>query len=425
MIKYLGISTILRYSRSLTTYFGASAIPLGLNLLVNPLIATNMTPRDYAISGYYSSFSSLISPLISFYLVGYYLKEYFRLDEENRNNLYNTVAKALITLSGLISVLCFIGLALYLKVFKTRLEFPVMPYLGLMVFNIPLTGLLSLKLAKCRIERDTKRFFLYSVLSGCLGVVYTLFFVVALRLGALGKLLAPFICNLTIFLYLLCKHMEILIWKVKMSQYKMLFLFCMPLVLGAMMEYFSSGFTNTYLESLGYIDEYGIYIVGASIGGYMMTFSWAIMHTFQPDIYESVTKNDRKRLAKIICTETLIIVLGVTAFEFFAPYILDFLTAGRYTMSAPYARIIAVAAITSVMFYHANDYAIIKGHRHIYPITTLVGGIVIVIAMNVATRYASYVGGAWVYVLSFLIYCAIIWGILAISPKKQIATPAA
>lgn len=410
---------ILRYSRSLTTYFGASVIPLMLNLLVNPLIAMNMTPRDYAISGYYSSFTSLISPLISFYLVGYYLKEYFRLDEENRKDLYMTVAKALITLSGLIAVLCFLGLALYLEVFKRDLEFPVMPYLGLMVFSIPLTGLLSLKLAKCRIERDTKGFFRYSVLSGCLGVVSALFFVVVLRLGAFGKLLAPFICNLAIFLYLLVNNRKILSWKVGIERYKMLILFCTPLVLGAMLEYFSGGFTNTYLESLGDIEEYGIYIVGASIGSYMMTFSWAIMHTFQPDIYESVTKNDTKRLVRTVCAEMAVICFGVIVFVVCAPYIIDLLTAGRYTDSAPYARIISVAAITSVLFYHANDYAIIKEHRHIYLLTTVTGGIVIVFAMNVATSHAGYIGGAWVNVLSFLIYCVIITGILVFSPKRH------
>ena len=68
------ISHVWPYARNLTLYFGASLIPMVLNLAINPLIAMNMTPEDYAINGYYTSFSSLISPVVLFYMLHYYNK---------------------------------------------------------------------------------------------------------------------------------------------------------------------------------------------------------------------------------------------------------------------------------------------------------------------------------------------------------------
>ena len=35
------------------TYLGASVVPMLLGLAANPWIASNMSPDDYAVSGYY------------------------------------------------------------------------------------------------------------------------------------------------------------------------------------------------------------------------------------------------------------------------------------------------------------------------------------------------------------------------------------
>ena len=103
-------SKVYKYGKNLATYFGASLIPMALNLIINPWVAKNMDPTDYAISGYYTSFSTLISPIIIFYLIHFYIKEYFRRDEEQRKMLYALIAKATIWFSGIVSVLCLIAL---------------------------------------------------------------------------------------------------------------------------------------------------------------------------------------------------------------------------------------------------------------------------------------------------------------------------
>ena len=96
----------VKYIKMLTTYMGASLIPMLLNLLVNPLIALNMSPEDYAVTGYFTSFNALINPIITFYLLHYYVKSYFNLDEEGRLKLRATIFKALIFFSFGVAALC-------------------------------------------------------------------------------------------------------------------------------------------------------------------------------------------------------------------------------------------------------------------------------------------------------------------------------
>lgn len=134
-------------------------IPMVLNLASNPLVAKNMSPVDYAITGYYGSFNTLITPLILFYMMNYYIKSYYQLDEPDRIILKANIFKALIYVSGFISVLCCAGLIGYMKFFNAGSEIPVSPYLYLSVFALPLTGIYTLVLCDYRISRQKSEIF--------------------------------------------------------------------------------------------------------------------------------------------------------------------------------------------------------------------------------------------------------------------------
>lgn len=390
------------YIQNLVTYFGASIVPMLLGLVSNPWIAKNMSPEDYATSGYYVSFSSLISPVIIFYMIHYYIKEYFRRSEEERRRLYAVIAKATIWFSGTVSIVCFVLLYIYLTCFAIDLSFPIMPYLALMIFALPLTGLLNLQLAQYRIEKKAKAYFGLSSANGLLNILCTLLFVVWLKWGAFGKLLGPLVCNVSVFCTMLYFFRDS--WHVRtcFSDVRKVLIFCFPLALSAMLGYFTSGFTTTYLESLGETTEYGYYIVGASIAAYLTTFSTAVGNTFQPDLYETVTKGQYRRYAGICALEICCFILIATAFIVFAPYIISLLTAGRYIASTPYARIIALSTVTSGIYYLINDFSIATNRPQLYLYTSIIGSIFIVTCLPMLVARWSFYGGAWMTMLSYV-----------------------
>lgn len=402
--SYCMTNRFVQYGKNLALYFGASLLPMLLNIAINPLMALNMSPSDYAVYGYYTSFTTLIGPVIVFYLVHYYIKEYFRRDEKERKVLKAIIARALIVFSGFVSLICFCALFLYLSYIKKDFSMPIMPYLALMVFALPLTGLLSLEQAQYRMDRNAAAYCRITIVNGVLAIILSLVFVVFIKWGAFGKLLATLLCNASIFVFILYKCRDLLYVKVSITQFKPILVFCFPLALSAMLGYFNHGFSTTYLESLNDTERYGVYVVGVSIGTYLTTFSTAINNTFQPDLYEAIAHKWWKRYIKVCLAQISLISFIVICFIVVAPFVIAILTANRYVDSTPYAQIMSVTAITSSIYYIINNFSIATNHPKLYLLTTIIGSIMVVCVMPFAVDKYLFIGGAWVTVLSYVFF---------------------
>lgn len=191
--------------------------------------------------------------------------------------------------------------------------------------------------------------------------------------------------------------------------------FCFPLVLGAMLEYFSSGYTTTYLESLGDMTTYGVYVVGVSIGAYITIFSSSISGVIQADVFEATVNQNWRRLILISLGEILVVGVIVGCFIFIAPYAIHLLTAGRYDDSTIYAQISSIAALSTTIFYRLNDFAIATNHQYFYFIATIIGSVIITVSLYYITRQYGFIGGCWVNALSNLSFGVILAILLIIS----------
>ena len=210
LINYLKEHNIVKYFQSAGLYFLASLIPMCLTLLINPAMAKNMSPNDYAITGYYASFSGLLSPFIVFYMLHYYNQRYFMLNEADRIQMKTTIFKSLISFSFLVTAVGYIFVVLYIVFFNRDTEVPLFPYSFLSIFALPLTGIYVLRQNDLRMTRQSKQFFVLTVTNGLILVAMNLLFVVILKLGAMGKLTAQFLSQATIFLYCLWAYRELL-----------------------------------------------------------------------------------------------------------------------------------------------------------------------------------------------------------------------
>lgn len=391
MLKHIGL------------YFSASLIPMLLNLAINPLIAMNMQPYDYAITGFYTSFSTLISPLIVFYMLHYYTKRYYEVDEKDRIALKSTLIKSLIYFSGFLSVLSFLALAIYYFIADIGESFPFMPYAFLMVFSIPLTGLYTLTLSDYRMSKKSLDFFKISITYGVSLVLANLIFVVCLKWGALGKLLAPFLVNLIFFVYCLWKYKDLLSTKFDKENFRTIILFCYPLTLAAMLTFFTNGYDRVLLEKYGNINELGIYVVGIQMATYISVFQNAISNTFQPDLYQAIVKKNNSKLLKVITLQIGTTGVVVLCFILLAPFLIDILTAGRYIESIKYAQIAALSTLSSAMYYVVSQITIARGLTKIPLINKVITSIVCISMFYFLITRWGYVGGAWGLVLSHIV----------------------
>jgi len=361
-----------------------------------------MSHEDYAITGYFTSFNTLLQPIIVFYMLHYYQKRYFELDEQSRYHLKALIFKGLIYFSVLMSSLCFLGV-LFLISFDEDFSLPIFPYLALSIFAIPLTGVYSLELSDSRMSRKSGYYFRLSTITSFITIILTILFVIVGKLGAVGKLLAPLICNILVFCYLVNKNKLLFKEKTNLKELFIVLKFCYPLTIGAIFGYFTNGFDKTILEKLDNIQEFGNYCVGSSIAMYLMVFSTAIGATFQPDLYKSIIDKNKYGYTKIVLLEVLSVFAIVFCFIILCPYLIYILTAGRYMDSLIYARVISVSCITSRLYYIINDYTIAKGYPSLYLITTIIGTIMIILFMNILVERYAFIGAAMMVSLSFLI----------------------
>ena len=398
------IQKYLSSAKNILTYFSASIIPMLLNLIANPFISMNMSPEDFAISGYYTSFANLLTPLMTFYFLQYYIKRYYEVEGTERQKLKAAIVKLLLTFSIAVAILSILALYAYIKVFNSDIHFDIFPYLPIAIMAMPLTGLYNLELAEYKMQRNSSSFFWLSTINGVINSGSLVVLIVFLHLGALGKLLSPLLVNVAFTGYLIYKYRQLLFIKVDRGFIMKMFKFCWPLATAAMLGYFTNGYDKTCLERVGENDTFGYYVVAASMAALLTVFSNAIGNTFQPDVYQCIAEKNRRKLMKIFGVQLAMLLAIVLVFEFACPLIVYVLTAGRYMESIPFTRILCIGTFTSAMYFNINCYTIGSGHPKLSLYTSILGSIALILLMPLCIDYWKFNGAAWLSVCSYLIF---------------------
>lgn len=399
----MNIKQYAKYTKSISQYFGASFIPMLISLAINPLVALNMDPDDYAITGYYTSFSTFFSPLIVFYMLHYFTRKYYELDELGRTELRATLVKALIFFSGCISLFCLLGLFIYINFFNKESDMPFSPYAILTVLTLPITGIYSLMLTDLKMQRKSGGYLKLSLIASISLTFFTIIFVVLLKWGAMGKLLAPFVTNMIFFVLACYYYKDSLRIPFNKRLFKEMLVFCYPLTLAAMLNFFSNGYDRVYLERLGDNNELGYYSVGVQMAGYISIFQSAIGNTFQPDLFQAIAQKNKNKILKIILLLVGSTACVVVAYILVAPFVVKILTAGRYMMSVKYTQIIALSVLTSAMYFTVSQITVALGKSKITLVTKIITTIFSVMMFSYLIDHFAFIGAAWGMVLSFVV----------------------
>lgn len=390
------------YFETAGIYLFASLISSFLGVLVNPLLAMNLTPEDYAVSTYYTSFGFLYAPVMGFFITDFFLRKYYHLSKEDLFVLKGNIIKLLLGFSGFVSILCLIGLFAYVK--GTNVSFDFAPYAILAVLQTYFTLLYSFQLAEFKIARRAKEYFRLSVVFGVANVLLTLFLVVVLKLGAVGKMTASFTGGLCAFVWVLFNNKEYLKVKFNKEVFKQVFLYGYPLVLAAMLSYFTNGYDKNLLERGGDIVSLGYYSVACSIAAYLDVFANAIKGTFQPDMYQAISQRKIKKALGVASVVILSVAVLVCLFVLFCPFLINILTAGRYMQSAQMCRIVSLSVLTSSIYYQVSQFTYGTGHSKITLINKIAGTIInVVLITYLIHNYGAY-GAAWSVVLGFVVF---------------------
>ena len=329
----------------------------------------------------------------------YYSRYFFKLDEQQREQYYTTLCFAQLLFGFIELLFILIGFGIYAHFQK--IEFPVFPYALLSFTSIIFNNSFNFLLLNYKLRKDAKSFFKISVYNIVISVALIFLFVVILKMGALGRIMATFFATLifgiTVFLKLYSKLVfdkNIIIDAMK---------FCWPLMIAGSMNYFFTGIDRVMLLSLNDTTTLGLYNIAAAIAGYLVLFQNSISQTFQPDIFKAVAENNKAKICKVLVGLNLLYTIPVVAFIIMAPLVMKILTFGRYTEAYHFARILALQNITSGLYYSLSSLLIAYGYSKVTLINKILGTIVSIIMFKFLIDTYGFYGAAWGQVSAFFI----------------------
>ncbi len=326
-------------------YFGGTFLQFIITIFTQPIFSRYLELKDFAIIGYYTAIQALIYPLFSMTLPFYYLAQYWHVKErggENQNLSY--IINFLNFSNGIIAIVSFILITLYFKIFNVI--FPLVPFIFIVLANLFFEKYKTYYLLECRIQKQGPRFLLLHIIQTIVNTVFSLFFVVLLHGGAIGRmsgiLVGVVLVGFISLAALINEKKYILSLNIDINKVKSALKYCIPLIIGAYAYYPIGNIDRLFLERLGDTSEYGFYSIGLIISGFAGTFFIALYQSFEPDLYKLIAKKRYKEY--VIFVFFYIVVLAVLSLLFIigSEPIVSFLTAGRFVKASVYANVFII-----------------------------------------------------------------------------------
>ncbi|NLE05958.1 MAG: hypothetical protein GX638_14330, partial [Crenarchaeota archaeon] len=168
-------------------YFGGTFIAFLIAIFTQPIFSRYLELEDFVVIGYFGAIQAIIYPLFSMSLPFYYMARYWNKEEgeEGHKNL-SFIMNFLNISNSIIAVFAFFAVRFYFN--TAHVVFPLMPFLLIVLTNLFFEKFKTYYLLECRIHKQGLRFFLINVLQIVLNTGFSLYFVITLQGGAVGKM---------------------------------------------------------------------------------------------------------------------------------------------------------------------------------------------------------------------------------------------
>jgi O-antigen/teichoic acid export membrane protein len=326
-------------------YFGGTFIQFLIAIITQPIFSKYLELEDFGIMGYYNAVQALLFPLFSMTLPFYYMAQYWTNNKgsDGSQNL-SFILNFLNVSNGLIAIVSFIFISLYFKF--AHVIFPLTPFIFIVLANLFFEKYKIFYLLECRIQKQGLRFLLLNVIQTLVNTTFSLYFVIALKSGAVGRMSGILIGVIflgIISLALLIKEKKykfsIIIEK---SKVKMALKYCTPLIIGAYAYYPIGNIDRLLLERIGNISEFGYYNIGLTISGFAGTFFLAFYQSFEPDLYKLIAQKRYKQYLIFVFFYIIILAVLSVLFILVSNPIVSFLTAGRFIKASGYSNVFII-----------------------------------------------------------------------------------
>lgn len=385
--------------RSLSKYFVASMVTALVGLFVNPLLAMGLSHTDYAIIGYYTAYGSLLTPIISFSLQSYYARNYYLLDEVDREKLLLNILSVFSTLSIVSFILFFGGYYIYHHYFVESI--PFIPYALLSFSPLFLSSYYNLYLMKLRMEDKASRYAIITILNSVIGALFSVLLVYFLNYGALGRLIAILIVSIMFATYSIYSTNFRYQWD--WNVIKPALKFCLPITVSGILSFFFIGVDRPMLAHIGDNYTLGLYNVGLQISAYLAIFGTVLLQTFDPELYKYTSLREHRKVFRLVACIIVATLIPNLCFIIVSKPLIGVLTAGKYVEASIFARILCLKNVTTTFAYIMSGVLIGYGFPCYELLNRAIGSFLSLIIYNLLISNYKFYGAAWGQSISWLI----------------------
>lgn len=330
---------IKRVFKDTTVYGLGSMLPKAAGIILVPIYTRFLVPADYGLMSLATMVTSMVGTIM---LVGQNgsLTLYFRAtqtegnEEEIRSLLFSVVAFVMLFAGVIFGLAMVFGPSAAPHLIRSK-AFTFNPYLVVALSTAYLGLPLALLQAVNRARGQAATHTAFQLTSFALNTAFTLYFVVAVRQGALGSLKGTLAAAMLLALpalVLLAREMRpAFSWK----WLRRSLVFGLPLV-----PHFFAGWILTFadrymLERYTTLREVGLYSLAYNISMVMNLVSVAINQAWGPIYYDLAGREDgRKMLPRLTTVYAAVVTAAGMAFMLLARELLLFLAASRYHEAA-------------------------------------------------------------------------------------------
>lgn len=402
------VDSLKKISKNTIIYIIGDFATKGINFLLIPLYTNLLTTSDYGITGVLNSLASFLAIFFSLQLFTAVSINYYKLDESERRQLINTVTILTLFTSGVLaSLLIIFSRELFELVLN---DIPFSPYVIIAIGAAAFSGPIEILKAKLNIQEKSIKYVALVLLQFILQIGFTLYFLMAMRLGALGVLLALLVSKaimgiLSVFI-LLTKTKQMISFVFLQEALIISF----PIVLHMLSHWGLNLMDRFILQSFVSLSEVGIYQLGYQVGTVYQVLIIAVNNAWVPFFFQKI--DDKKNHEVIQKTATWLMLFQL----FFASCILLFKDeAFAILINAEYqeARNIVpwvVLGFVFVTFYHMwVNILFSQKETKLIPIATLLAAVTnFIVNIILIPRFGIY-GSAIATTVSYAILAIVVF----------------
>ena len=383
-------------------YSLASLLNSAIPFLLLPILTHYLNPEEYGIISMFGLLQSIVGVFSGLSIYGAVQREYFHLNGNEYKEYVGNCIVILFLSTVLVTILIYLfsGFIEEISSIKKDLFWII---ILISFYQFVILSLTSIYRAKM----EAIKFSIFQIGLTIINVGLSILFVVALKLGYLGRIYAQLIAYIligTLALIILIKNYSII--KINYEYIKRALSFGIPLIPHALGGFFITMTGRLIISHELGLEQAGLYALGTQLGSIIGILADSFNKAYSPWLYEKLNKNDNRTKRKIVKFTYLYFILIIVASVILglsSPFVINIIAGKQYHNAYNVVMWIALGNAFNGMYFMVTNYIFYAYKTHILAIITIITGIINIFLTFFMVKYMKLVGAA----LSFMIVNAI------------------